>query len=333
MPAAPGMQTRPKCISSKTAMAATCSREQLPPTLGGRVEVFMECWSATELGPRSRRARDRRAAPSRGGMRRNILLQAKTLLTHPSGRRLSFSRYWARLKPRSESLARLPKRVRSAHRSAKAQAARKPPERAGARGRPPTIRSAASGPGGRWGSVVLGWRALRPPRVVFVIGVASLINSLTSGKTRVSFGYTWGVPAPKSQSKKSVYTRAGCRQPEPSPERPRVCELRAGLYTGQCNTDRQTRRQRTGQPGTQSSAERKRTTGTAETPDTTHGVLLGRHHTARQTHKVTNAPHVLDIRRERTRTCHTAVRSAFSSENCRSSAVPAPASPPPPRRT
>ena len=72
---------------------------------GGRVEVFMECWSATELGPRSRRARDRRAAPSRGGMRRNIL-QAKTLLTHPSGRRLSFSRYWARLKPRSESLAR-----------------------------------------------------------------------------------------------------------------------------------------------------------------------------------------------------------------------------------
>ena len=72
---------------------------------GGRVEVFMECWSAAELGPRSRRARDRRAAPSRGGMRRNIL-QAKTLLTHPSGRRLSFSRYWARLKPRSESLAR-----------------------------------------------------------------------------------------------------------------------------------------------------------------------------------------------------------------------------------
>ena len=26
------------------------------------------------------------------------------------------------------------------------------------------------------GSVVLGWRALRPPRVVFVIAVASLIN-------------------------------------------------------------------------------------------------------------------------------------------------------------
>ena len=72
---------------------------------GGRVEVFIECWSAAELGPRSRRARDRRAAPPRGGMRRNIL-QAKTLLTHPSGRRLSFSRYWARLKPRSESLAR-----------------------------------------------------------------------------------------------------------------------------------------------------------------------------------------------------------------------------------
>ena len=72
---------------------------------GGRVEVFMECWSAAELGPRSRRARDRGAAPPQGGMRRNIL-HAKTLLTHPSGRRLSFSRYWARLKPRSESLAR-----------------------------------------------------------------------------------------------------------------------------------------------------------------------------------------------------------------------------------
>ena len=40
----------------------------------------------------------------------------------------------------------------------------------------PWVRSAASGPGGRWGSVVLGWRALRPPRVVFVIAVASLIN-------------------------------------------------------------------------------------------------------------------------------------------------------------
>ena len=35
-------------------------------------------------------------------------------------------------------------------------------------------------------SVVLGWRALRPPRVVFVIGVASLINSLTSGKRHAS---------------------------------------------------------------------------------------------------------------------------------------------------
>ena len=29
--------------------------------------------------------------------------------------------------------------------------------------------AAASAPGGRWGSVVFGWRALRPPRVVFVI--------------------------------------------------------------------------------------------------------------------------------------------------------------------
>ena len=43
-----------------------------------------------------------------------------------------------------------------------------------------TIRLAAGRPGGR--SVVLGWRALRPPRVVFVLGVASLIHSLTSGK-------------------------------------------------------------------------------------------------------------------------------------------------------
>ena len=42
---------------------------------------------------------------SGGGIRRDVL-HAKTLLTHPSGRRLSFSRYWARLKPRSESLAR-----------------------------------------------------------------------------------------------------------------------------------------------------------------------------------------------------------------------------------
>ena len=47
------------------------------------------------------------------------------------------------------------------------------------------IRSAAGGPGGRWGSVVLGWRALCPPRVVFVLGFVSLINSLTSGKTDV----------------------------------------------------------------------------------------------------------------------------------------------------
>ena len=40
--------------------------------------------------------------------------------------------------------------------------------------------------GGQWGSGVLGWRAPRPPRVVFVLGFASLINSLTSGKTDVS---------------------------------------------------------------------------------------------------------------------------------------------------
>ena len=31
--------------------------------------------------------------------------------------------------------------------------------------------SIASGPGGRWGRVVFGWRALRPPRVVFVLTV------------------------------------------------------------------------------------------------------------------------------------------------------------------
>jgi hypothetical protein len=43
-------------------------------------------------------------------------------------------------------------------------------------GRPPnkpTARAASGGPGGRWGSVVFGWRALRPPRVVFVIGCVS----------------------------------------------------------------------------------------------------------------------------------------------------------------
>ena len=34
----------------------------------------------------------------------------------------------------------------------------------------------------KWGSVVFGWRALRPPRVVFALGFVSLINSLISGK-------------------------------------------------------------------------------------------------------------------------------------------------------
>ena len=38
---------------------------------------------------------------------------------------------------------------------------------------PPNKPAAASGPGERWGSVVFGWRALRPPRVVFVIGFVS----------------------------------------------------------------------------------------------------------------------------------------------------------------
>ena len=40
----------------------------------------------------------------------------------------------------------------------------------------------ASGPGGRWGSVIFGWRTARPPRVVFVLGFVSLIHSLTSRK-------------------------------------------------------------------------------------------------------------------------------------------------------
>ena len=41
-------------------------------------------------------------------------------------------------------------------------------------GAPPTSRPPLpSGPGGRWGSVVFGWRALRPPRVVFIIGCVS----------------------------------------------------------------------------------------------------------------------------------------------------------------
>ena len=48
-------------------------------------------------------------------------------------------------------------------------------------GRPPNKLAAASGPGGRWGSEVFGWRALCPPRAVFVIGFVSchiLPNSL-----------------------------------------------------------------------------------------------------------------------------------------------------------
>ena len=50
---------------------------------------------------------------------------------------------------------------------------------------PPNKPTAASGPGGRWGRIVLvlgvGRCAFRPPRVVFVLGLVSLINSLTSG--------------------------------------------------------------------------------------------------------------------------------------------------------
>ena len=39
---------------------------------------------------------------------------------------------------------------------------------------------------GRWGTVVLGWRTLRPPRVVFVLGFVSLEkNSLTQAGAHV----------------------------------------------------------------------------------------------------------------------------------------------------
>ena len=54
-------------------------------------------------------------------------------------------------------------------------------------GAPPTIRCAAGVPGGRWDSVVYGWRTPRPPRVVFVLGFASLIHSLTSGKKHLQY--------------------------------------------------------------------------------------------------------------------------------------------------
>ena len=57
-----------------------------------------------ELGPRSKRTLGRGSTPRRGGMQRDIP-HAKTLLAHPIVERLSLSRYWARLKPRSESLA------------------------------------------------------------------------------------------------------------------------------------------------------------------------------------------------------------------------------------
>ena len=51
------------------------------------------------------------------------------------------------------------------------------------KGAPPTIRCAAGVPGGRWGSVVYGWRApLAHPSSCLLLGFASLINSLTSGK-------------------------------------------------------------------------------------------------------------------------------------------------------
>ena len=57
------------------------------------------------------------------------------------------------------------------------------PETGGRLRPPPQQPAAASGPGRRRGSVVFEWRALRPPRVVFVRGfLCLLINSLTSGK-------------------------------------------------------------------------------------------------------------------------------------------------------
>jgi hypothetical protein len=51
---------------------------------------------------------------------------------------------------------------------------------------PPHKPTAASGPGGRWGSVVFGWRALRPPRVVFVIGCVSC-NKFSHFRQKVRF--------------------------------------------------------------------------------------------------------------------------------------------------
>ena len=73
--------------------------------------------------------------------------------------------------------------------ASQAKTRQKNPKRAGACGRPPNNTTAAGVPGGRWGSVVFGWRALRRHPVsvvpVFVLGFVSLIHSLTSGKTQL----------------------------------------------------------------------------------------------------------------------------------------------------
>ena len=46
-----------------------------------------------------------------------------------------------------------------------------------------TDRCWRSGRTARWGSLVFGWRALRPPRVVFVLGFVSLFAHFTPKKT------------------------------------------------------------------------------------------------------------------------------------------------------
>ena len=58
------------------------------------------------------------------------------------------------------------------------------------------------------GSVVFGWRAPRPPRVVFVLGFVSLINSLTSVANDSSI-YSNGFAAPPG-SRLALY-RTICR--------------------------------------------------------------------------------------------------------------------------
>ena len=76
------------------------------------------------------------------------------------------------------------------------------PNRAGVCGRPPTTRPLLT-VREDGGCIVLvlgvGRCAFRPPRVVFVLGLVSLINSLTSGKkgalcTKIIFGHRVGSP-------------------------------------------------------------------------------------------------------------------------------------------